>query len=149
VDPVVALLAALDALQVRVAALTPEDLDSPSRCPGWSVRAALGHSPTVIVKFTEFASGATDRPVTPSDALAGVDPATATAVVIATAVEAWPSVDRTQVRHPPFGTIDAVGAAGVNLVDVLAHGWDLGTGEGPVFRCGTRCGKQGWRTRSI
>jgi hypothetical protein len=76
VDCVDALLQALEARQQLARRLVTDDLDRLSRCPGWSVRDVLGHSVGVTVKFTEFASGGTDRLVTPgSDPLgAELDP---------------------------------------------------------------------------
>ncbi len=37
--------------------------------------------------------------------------------------------------HLPYGTFPAAVAAGINLVDVLAHGWDVGSFGDVVFRC--------------
>jgi len=40
------------------------------------------------------------------------------------------------VCHLSFGDFEAETAAGINLVDVLAHGWDISPLQGRWFECG-------------
>jgi uncharacterized protein (TIGR03086 family) len=87
------------------------------------------------MKFTAFASGATDRPVGPKADPLGANPSAAVEEVMAAARLAWADVDRTRICHLPFGDLDATRAAGVNLFDVLAHGWDVGEVRGFRFTC--------------
>jgi uncharacterized protein (TIGR03086 family) len=135
VDVVEALLTALEAQWGLGAKAIVPDLSRPSRCPGWSVADVMNHSIGVTRKFAEFASGATDRPHAPAGDLIGdrLDLALRTTTDIARA--AWSSTDRSRHCHLPFGTFPAGVAAGINLVDVLAHGWDVGCLGGSVFTC--------------
>ncbi len=134
-DVVEALLIALEAQWGLGARATVPDLSRPSRCPGWSVSDVMNHSMGVTRKFAEFASGATDRPRAPTGDLIGdrLDLALRTTTDMARA--AWSSTDRSRHCHLPFGTFSAGAAAGINLVDVLAHGWDVGCLGGSVFTC--------------
>jgi uncharacterized protein (TIGR03086 family) len=135
VDRVDALLEALDAQWQLARLLETDDLSQPSRCPGWSVRDVLAHSVGVTVKFTAFASGATDRPVTPKGDLLGANPPAVVEEAVAAARSAWMGIDRSRICHLPFGDLDATRAAGVNLFDVLAHGWDIGQVRGFRYHC--------------
>jgi uncharacterized protein (TIGR03086 family) len=135
VDVVDALLDALEAQWAHAARATASDLVRPSRCPGWSVLAVLRHSVGVTAKFTEFASGATDHPRSPPGDLLGDRPDLALRATVDAARSAWPDADRSRRCHLPFGTFPADVAAGINLVDVLAHGWDAGSLGGSVFHC--------------
>jgi uncharacterized protein (TIGR03086 family) len=125
VDSVEGLLESLEALASLVGSANRSDLASPSRCPGWTRWDVLGHSIAVTLRFAQFASGETDRPELPRSDLVGIDPAGSLRAALATAEQAWVSTDRSRVCHLSFGDFDAEEAAGINLVDVLAHGWDI------------------------
>jgi uncharacterized protein (TIGR03086 family) len=141
VDTVTALLAALAALEELVHDPVPGWRGRPSRCPGWTVDEVVNHSLAVTSKFTAFATGATDAPTTPVGDLVGDDPYAAVGAAHAAARLAWVGVDRTRMCRLPFGTFTAEVAAGINAVDVLAHGWDIG----PVGDRRYRCGDEVWR----
>jgi uncharacterized protein (TIGR03086 family) len=55
--------------------------------------------------------------------------------MVTTTRRSWESADLTRECHLPFGTFGAEMAAGINLVDVLAHGWDIGSFRGGTFQC--------------
>jgi uncharacterized protein (TIGR03086 family) len=135
VEVVEALLAALEAQWVLGTGASVADLSRPSRCPGWSVFEVMNHSIGVTLKFTEFASGATDRPRGPTGDLIGSRPAQALRKAADSARTAWSGVDLSRECQLPFGTFPAEVAAGINLVDALAHGWDVGVVGDAVFRC--------------
>jgi uncharacterized protein (TIGR03086 family) len=120
------LLDALD-LQVEVIeALGPGDLATPSMCAGWTVRDVLEHSVGITTKFTEFAAGRTHSPHAGNVVLvAEGDAARAAARARDTARAAWPAADPGRSCTLPFGVFTAELAAGINLVDVLAHTWDV------------------------
>ncbi len=125
-DVVEALLTALEAQRRLVTGVTPADLHRATRCPAWSLSELMNHSVGVTLKFAEFASGATDHPRTPEGDLIGDRLDVALRSTVDTARTAWSSADRSWLCHLPFGTFPADIAAGINLVDVLAHGWDVG-----------------------
>lgn len=135
-DAIEALLEALEAQVVLVGSATRSDLSGPSKCLGWTCCDVLDHSLAVTLRFARFASGETDRPELPRGNLVGRDPGASLDAAVATAQQAWVSTDRTRVCHLSFGDFDADAAAGVNLVDVLAHGWDMSPLQGRWFVCG-------------
>jgi uncharacterized protein (TIGR03086 family) len=135
VDPVEALSAALDTHWAVGRTVSVADLGRPTPCPGWSVSDVLNHSVGVIVKFTRFASGTTDHPRTPGGELLGDDHVGALRSATESARSAWKSVDRSRRCTLPFGTFPADLAAGVNLVDTLAHSWDLSVASGLPLEC--------------
>ena len=135
VEPVEALLTALEAQWALATRLTVPDLSRPSKCPGWSVFDVVNHSVGVTLKFNEFASAATDRPRTPTGDLIGSRPGPALRAAADSARTAWSVADLSRECHLPFGTFPAQVAAGINLVDVLAHSWDVGEIGGAAFHC--------------
>jgi uncharacterized protein (TIGR03086 family) len=125
VERIEALLAALD-LQVEVGEqLRASDLARDSCCAGWSIRDVLNHSIGVTVKFADFAAGKTDEPRAPEGDLVGPDHRLALERTAEAAGISWASADRARSCTLPFGTFTADGAAALNLVDVLAHTWDV------------------------
>jgi uncharacterized protein (TIGR03086 family) len=51
------------------------------------------------------------------------------------ALAAWRDADLDRMCHLPFGTFTAELAAGINLFDLLAHGWDIHQATGATFSC--------------
>jgi uncharacterized protein (TIGR03086 family) len=129
VERIEALLAALD-LQVEVGEqLRPSHLAHDSRCAGWSIRDVLGHSIGVTVKLADFAAGTTDEPRTPEGDLVGPDHRLALERAAEAAGISWASADRARCCTLPFGTFTTDGVVALNLVDVLAHTWDVAEPE--------------------
>jgi uncharacterized protein (TIGR03086 family) len=148
VDQIEALLAALDAQQQFIGSARLADLSGPSRCPGWSDRDVLNHSLAVTLRFARFASGETDKPSLPEGDLVGDDPATSLRVAFSLTERAWVGTDRTRTCHLTFGSFGAQAAAGINLIDVLAHGWDMSplqartfAAPGDLWRVGLDCAR--------
>jgi uncharacterized protein (TIGR03086 family) len=135
VDTVQALVESLEAQVELVGSSSRSDLAGPSKCPDWTYCDVLVHSIAVTLRFARFASGETDRPELPSGDLVGSNPARSLRVAARKAQFAWASVDRSRVCHLSFGDFDAEAAAGVNLVDVLAHGWDISPLSGRWLNC--------------
>jgi uncharacterized protein (TIGR03086 family) len=125
VDRVAALVEALQLQLDVVGRIDPAGLAAGSRCPGWTVREALQHSLAVTSKFADFAAGTTDAPRTPTHDLLGGHHRAAAEDVVARATAAWAAADLARTCTLPFGTFPAEAAAGINLVDVLAHTWDV------------------------
>lgn len=116
---------ALDALVALVGSASRSDLAGPSRCPRWTSCEVLNHSMAVTLRIAQFASGETERQLLPDGDLVTSDPARSLGDVVATARRAWGSTDRSRVCHLSFGDFDAESAAGINMFDVLGHGWDI------------------------
>ena len=115
---------------IRVAQLS---LETP--CPGWSVRDVMNHSIGVTLKFAGFAAGGSDHPRSPPGDLVGPDHRRALRAAARAAQAAWASADMARPCHLPFGTFPASAAAGINLVDVLAHTWDVAAAADVTLEC--------------
>ena len=128
--------ALVQALRAQVALgdqITDADLARPSHCEGWTVKEVLNHSIGVTLKFTAFARGETDAPRTPPGDLIGDDHREALRAAALGAEQAWTHADLSRTCRMSFGTFSASTAAGLNLFDVLAHGWDVAGPTGNRF----------------
>lgn len=95
----------------------------------------MSHSIGVTLKFAGFAAGTTDCPHPPAGDLVGADHVVALDAALQAARGAWSVADMGRSCHLPFGTFPADGIAGINLVDVLAHSWDIATSTGADLDC--------------
>jgi uncharacterized protein (TIGR03086 family) len=116
-----------EAVRPVVARVRATDLDRPTPCAEWDLRALLAH---MTGQDRGFAAAALAD--VPAEAFAPRDPATweaGAAVVVAAFAAADP--DR-QVLMPEFGgmrfPLDTV--IGFHLIDTLVHGWDVATSIG-------------------
>jgi uncharacterized protein (TIGR03086 family) len=111
-------------------------LDRPTPCAEWDVRALLNH----VIGTLWLAGGLfSDQPprypmapggLPPAD-LAGDDPAAAYAEASAAALSAAVAGDAlTRVHLTPLGEMPGPGLAGFTTLDVLVHGWDLAKATG-------------------
>jgi len=124
------------AAQVQVGeAVQPWQLGALSPCPGWSVRDVMNHSLGVTLKFADFASGVTDHPHPRSGDLVGADHRAALRAAAEAAHAVWVTTNSARRCHLPFATFSADLAAGCNLVDVLAHTWDIASATGTDLEC--------------
>ncbi|MGI5129638.1 TIGR03086 family metal-binding protein [Pseudonocardia sp. CA-107938] len=124
---------ALDDVTALLADLSPADLDRPTPCAGWDLRALLAH---MVGQNDGFAAAVTD-PETTAAAFAPGPPDgwEKSAHALAEALAAAP-LDR-QVRlaelHPtmrfPLPTV-----VGIQLIDTVVHGWDVATALGRSYR---------------
>ena len=71
VERVDALVEALEAQHRIGQQVQPASLSLDTCCRGWTVRDVMNHSIGVTLKFTDFATGLTDRPRTPRGDLIG------------------------------------------------------------------------------
>lgn len=131
-DPRPMLFAAVDQVLGLVGSVAPEDLDRPTPCEEFDVRALLGHLLGVLGRVAYVAGGghAFDVPSMVTD----VDDADWTARC-ETAAEglrtAWADdavLDR--VLHLPFGDVPGRGAATVYVSELTTHAWDLAVATG-------------------
>jgi uncharacterized protein (TIGR03086 family) len=125
---------ATEATRARIAALTDADLDRPSTCSGWDVRAVLAHLVGGNIRFAQALRGEpADWPSRDAEpitaALAQFD---ATAATMAAAVAGIDDPSRPALL-PGGAEPPAAFAVGVHGTDMLVHGWDIAiaTGQDP------------------
>lgn len=130
-----ALGAALEAWHSLLDQVSAVELTLATPNPGWDVAHVINHSIAVTSKFTTFAVGTTDQPRTPDHDLIGNDHRFAFGKTAERALAAWRAADPRRCCHLPFGTFTADLAAGINLFDLQAHGWDIHQATGATFAC--------------
>lgn len=130
-----ALAAAIEAWRGLMDQVTTADLARTTANPGWDVAQVINHAIAVTTKFTRFADGTTDRPRTPGGDFVGTGHRAAFDHAAGHALTAWRHADLRRTCHLPFGTFTAEQAAGINLFDLLAHGWDIAQPTGAAFAC--------------
>jgi uncharacterized protein (TIGR03086 family) len=123
-DVVSALDLSYEKAEKLVAGLDVVQLDEPSPCAGWDVRATLEHLLGTVQMFTLVNQG--HEGVTEEAVATGDDPAGAMSAVARENLASWrrPGAfdgDRTL----PFGTFPAGVAALMNLEEVVVHCWDI------------------------
>jgi uncharacterized protein (TIGR03086 family) len=118
-----------------VKAVPGGQLDAPTPCTEWDVRALLNHI-TGTLWLAEGLLG--DQPprypmapggLPPAD-LAGADPAAAYAEAAAAALAAAAGDALTRVHVTPLGEMPGPVLAGFTTLDILVHGWDLAVATG-------------------
>jgi uncharacterized protein (TIGR03086 family) len=129
VDVISALEQSYDQTVTLVATLTPAELDAPSPCAGWDVRATLNHMLGATWMFTLVNQGqAADEDA--GDVI-GDDASLAVTAAAKENLASWrqPGAfegDRSYV----FGTFPAASAAMLNLGEVVVHNWDVAKATG-------------------
>lgn len=121
---------ATDFTRARLAHLAVADLDRPSTCTGWDIRALLSHLVGGNIRFAQALRGEPadwpSRDAEPvSSPLAEFD---ASAAAMAAAVAGIEDPGRPVTL--PAGEPPAVFAVGVHGADMLIHGWDLAVATG-------------------
>lgn len=134
---------ALDAWHGLLGQVSAAELALGSPNPGWDVAKVVNHVIAVTWKFSVFASGRTSRPRTPDHDFIGDDHRAAFSQVADYAMVAWQRADLRRKCYLPFGTFTADLAAGINLFDLLAHGWDIHRATGAAFSCPTAAWEAG------
>jgi uncharacterized protein (TIGR03086 family) len=128
-DVISALERSYDQTAKLVTRLTPAEFDAPSPCAGWDVRATLNHMLGATWMFTLVNQGhAADED---SGDMIGDDAKLAVTAAAKENLASWrqPGAfegDRSYV----FGTFPAVGAAILNLGEVVVHNWDVAKATG-------------------
>ena len=125
----------LDAWRGLLGQVSAAELALATANPGWDVATVVNHAIAVTWKFSAFASGMTDRPRTPGHDFIGDDHRVAFGQVADRAMAAWRCADLHRRCYLPFGTFTADLAAGINLFDLLGHGWDIHHATGAAFSC--------------
>ncbi|MGH8992219.1 MAG: TIGR03086 family metal-binding protein, partial [Acidimicrobiia bacterium] len=112
-----------------VAGVRPDQMDAPTPCGEWDVRALLDHAIGVIAGFAAAASRA-DSPGEPP--AIGDNPQPAFDAAARATLDAWhrPGALEGMCTLAHGITLPAEVAAGINFVDTLVHGWDLARATG-------------------
>lgn len=108
--------------------VTPAQLDDPTPCPLWDVRALVGHALDVMDMITaalageSAEAGAGERTDNPGQAFAEASDRSLTA---------WRSIESMDAPlKMPWGDSTTGMSANMQLADILAHTWDLATATG-------------------
>lgn len=121
--------------RARLTGLTVADLDLPSPCVGWDVRAVLAHLAGGNIRFAQALRGEpADWASRDSEPIATpLYEFEASAAQMAAAVAAI--TDPARPTLLPAGKPPASFAVGVHGADMLVHGWDLSiaTGQDPTL----------------
>jgi len=118
-----------------VKATPAEQLDAPTPCTEWDVRALLNHViGTLWLAEGLFGDQAPRYPMAPGGLppadLVGDDPAAAYAEAATAALAASAGDALTRLHVTPLGEMPGPGLAGFTTLDILVHGWDLATATG-------------------
>ena len=126
---------AVDIAHAVMQKVTPSDLDKPTPCPDWTVRALANHMVGGCMLFSRAVGGEaiTQRPA-PTDLL-GDDPAGAYGQAAEAATVSWNepgALERTLTI--PAGQLPANVAIGIHTTDQLLHACDLAHALGHDLR---------------
>jgi uncharacterized protein (TIGR03086 family) len=129
VDVISALEQSYDQTAKLVAGLTPAELDAPSPCAGWDVRATLNHMLGATWMFTLVNNGqGADEDA--GDVI-GDDASLAVTAAAKENLASWRQPGAFEGdRSYFFGTFPATGAAVLNLEEVVVHNWDVAKATG-------------------
>jgi uncharacterized protein (TIGR03086 family) len=122
-----------------VARLTDGDLDRPTPCAGWTLRALLEHMTTQHDGFAAAAAGNGADPQVWLAGPAGTDPVAAYTAAAHRVIAAFAEEE---VLHRPFAlpeistgtTFPGSLAIGFHFIDYVAHGWDVAHTLGMPYR---------------
>jgi uncharacterized protein (TIGR03086 family) len=118
-----------------------DDWDTPSTCPGWTVRDVAGHLIWGQLQLAAWASGSADpspagAPGTPHPAvLTGDDPVATwkSARAAADAALTEESLARL-ITLPGLGEVPVAGVVSLLVCDLTVHAWDIGHAVGQDVR---------------
>ncbi|MGH3492943.1 MAG: TIGR03086 family metal-binding protein [Sciscionella sp.] len=117
-----------DVVRIPMAQLDDTLLDRPTPCAVWTLRQLVGHTIGAIDMFTTAAGGSPPVPVATSDDGSLVERFDA---AVARNVAAWRALaDPAATLTLPFAELPADLVAGMNQLDSLVHGWDIGSSLG-------------------
>jgi uncharacterized protein (TIGR03086 family) len=131
-DPVQDCGRAVDVVGPVVAQVAAADLDRPTPCAQWDVRALVEHLIWMCDVFAAGLAGA-DPPGAPVP-LGDDDPMARYTVSSAAALQGWQTTEWADMMLAlPFSTLPAAIGVRVFVGDQLIHGWDLATALGRTF----------------
>ena len=124
---------AVDVVGPVVAQVTAADLDRPTPCDRWDVRALVEHMIWMCDVFAEGLVGA-DPPAAPVP-LGADDPMARYGASSAAALVGWQTTEWAEMMLAlPFSTLPAAIGVRVFVGDQLIHAWDLATALGRPSR---------------
>jgi uncharacterized protein (TIGR03086 family) len=129
VEVISALEQSYDQTAMLVAGLTPSELDAPSPCAGWDVRATLNHLLGATWMFTLVNQGQSAD----EDAgdIIGDDASLAVTAAAKENLASWRQPGAFEGdRSYFFGIFPATSAAMLNLEEVVVHNWDVAKATG-------------------
>lgn len=126
----------------QMVAITAADLTAPTPCPPWNLRRLLDHLQEMLTVIAHAAEG---RPLDPgrrdNGALvaavptAGEAPAAAFEILTGRLAAAWRRPGALeQTCELSFGAVPATVVAGIQLLEVVVHGWDIAHAMGRPSR---------------
>jgi len=117
-----------------VASLSPADLNRPTPCAGWDVRALLSHT---LAGIEIFASTVDEQPAPTQEQmfsgadLVGTDPAGAARRATARSQAAWAALaDPERKLTTILGVLPAGEMLSISAFATIVHGWDIATATG-------------------
>lgn len=130
IDPYILDRLAMNATRARLATLTVTDLDRPTTCSGWDIRAVLAHLVGGNIRFAQALRGElADWSTRDEEPVATpLEEFDASAAEMQTAVAGIDDPRRLVVL--PAGEPPAVFAVAVHGADMLIHGWDIAIATG-------------------
>jgi uncharacterized protein (TIGR03086 family) len=127
---------ALDQAARLVGAVDPAQLDGPTPCAEWDVRALLAHLVSGNRRSQAVAEGEWPQRGGTAAEVLGDNPAAAYRETARALAEAWRRPGRLDRSYRlPFGDLPGEAAVGMHLMETVLHGWDLAraTGQDPGF----------------
>lgn len=131
-DPIQLLNAAVADAAPNYTAVTADDLDRPTPCDGWDLRALLNHVLSRVALSTTAAQlgETTDFAAIEVDYV-GTDPAAAFTRMTGELLAAWAACDDlTTDRVTPLGPIPPQGVLLFGAQDIFIHAWDVARARG-------------------
>lgn len=122
-DPVPALEAAFAHTGQIIGNISPDQMDASTPCTEWTVASLLEHTTGVVAGLGQAAGGSAPAEGASFDEVA------------ANALQAWRSLDMSTTLDAPQPGTPAPVVAGIQLMDVCGHAWDLAkaTGQASEF----------------
>jgi uncharacterized protein (TIGR03086 family) len=127
---------ALDETIPLVDAVRPDQLDLPTPCTEWNVRALLNHMVGGNRMFAAVAEGVPLQQARPAGDVLGDDPAESYRRSAEALKAAWHEPGRIEGTYElPFGKLPGKVALVLRLTETVTHGWDLAkaTGQTPQY----------------
>lgn len=112
-----------------ISGVTEDQLDNPTPCTQWDVRALLSHALGVVSGIGSAVRGDTPAPDGAVFALA-VNPAAQFRSIADGTLAAWTGADFAREMNIGAGPMPASAALSINLLDTATHAWDIARATG-------------------
>lgn len=128
-DLVAALDSAFDHTATVVAGVRPDQMDGPTPCTEWDVRALMAHTLGVVTNIGRGVEGQELLGDVNGLTLDG-DAAAQFRTAAARTLAAWKQADLAAEVNIGAGPMPGMAAASINLLDTATHSWDLARATG-------------------